>query len=130
MNNQMRRKLPNTRPSVTHTANIGGTKFFITASCFPDGQPAEIFTKTQDGNRHGLQGWTDSLCKLISLALQCSDLGPGKVYQHLVGQDFPPQGPTGDPAIGIAKSFPDYLARYIKILCEQAEQKQQTEKAV
>ena len=116
----MRHKLPATRRSVTHTANIGGTKFYLTVSFFPDGQPAEIFAKTQDGNRHGLQGWTDSLCKLISLALQSDDYGPGKVYQHMVGQDFPPSGPTGEPEIGIAKSFPDYLARWTKLLSERA----------
>ena len=115
----MRNKLPATRPGISHTANIGGTKFHITVNCFADGRPAEVFCKTQDGNRHGLQGWTDSLCKMISLALQSDDYGVGKVYQHLIGQDFPPQGPTGEPEIGIAKSFPDYVARFLLNMNEQ-----------
>lgn len=110
----MRRKFPPIRMGKTHRANIGGTVFYLTVNCFEDGTPGEVFCKTQTGNKHGLQGWTDGLCEFVSLALQSDDYGVEKVCAHLIGNDFPPQGPTGEADIGIAKSFPDYLARYLR----------------
>ena len=111
----MRHKLPATRPpGTTHVANLGGTKFFITINCFPDGKPGEIFIKTQERNRHGLQGWADSIAELVSMLLQSDDYSLDLICRHLRGSSFPPEGFTGSDELGYAKSLPDYLGRYMQ----------------
>ena len=118
----MRTRLPEVRQGITHKANIGGTIFFLTVNCFPDGTPGEVFCKTASGSdEFGLQGWTDTVCRFVSLALQSDDYGVKGACAHLIGADFKPSGPTGESRIGIAKSFPDYLARFILAMVEDNE---------
>lgn len=110
----MRRKPPATRNlGITHTAKFGGTHFHLTVNVFPDGVPGEVFCKARGVNKDGVQGWCDAICEFVSLALQSTDYTLEQVCRHLRGGDFPPNGFTAEPGIQRARSFPDYLGKWL-----------------
>ena len=66
-----RRRLPDRRPSVTHTINWGGNEFSISIGFWPDnGQPAEVFAAGQKSGS-ALQMLLADSCVILSVALQC-----------------------------------------------------------
>ncbi|MFQ5817614.1 MAG: vitamin B12-dependent ribonucleotide reductase, partial [Terriglobia bacterium] len=106
-----RRKLPETRDSVTHKFSVAGHEGYITVGLYPDGQPGEIFiTMAKEGST--LSGVMDSFACAISIALQYGV--PLKIFvdkfQHV---RFEPSGWTNNPEIPIAKSIMDYIFRWL-----------------
>ena len=107
----MRRRLPDTRRSVTHKFNIAGHEGYLTVGLYEDGQPGELFiTMAKEGSTIG--GLMDSLGTSISIALQY-----GVPLESLVGkfthQRFEPAGMTHNPDIPFAKSLVDYIFRWM-----------------
>ena len=108
-----RRKLPDTRNSVTHKFSVGGFEGYITVGLFEDGQPGEIFiTLGKAGST--LAGFADAWATAISFALQ-----HGVELRFLTDKfthvRFEPSGFTGNPEIPIAKSIVDYVFRWMAL---------------
>jgi ribonucleoside-diphosphate reductase alpha chain len=109
----MRRRLPDTRCSLTHKFNIAGHEGYLTVGLYDDGQPGELFiTMAKEGSTIG--GLMDSLGTATSVALQY-----GVPIQSLVNkfthQRFEPAGMTTNRDIPIAKSLVDYIFRWMGI---------------
>jgi len=107
----MRRRLPDTRRSLTHKFNIAGHEGYLTVGLYEDGQPGELFiTMAKEGSTIG--GLMDSLGTATSVALQY-----GVPIQSLVTkfthQRFEPAGMTTNSDIPFAKSLVDYIFRWM-----------------
>jgi ribonucleoside-diphosphate reductase alpha chain len=108
-----RRKLPDTRNSMTHKFSVAGHDGYITVGLFEDGTPGEIFiTLGKAGST--LAGFADSFATAISFSLQ-----HGVELRFLVDKfthvRFEPSGFTGNPEIPIAKSIIDYVFRWMAL---------------
>ena len=106
----MRRRLPDTRESVTHKFNVAGHEGYLIVGLYEDGSPGELFiTMAKEGSTIG--GLMDSLGTAISVALQY-----GVPVQSLVTkfahQRFEPMGMTTNSDIPFAKSLVDYIFRW------------------
>ncbi|HVR88198.1 MAG TPA: vitamin B12-dependent ribonucleotide reductase [Candidatus Limnocylindria bacterium] len=106
-----RRRLPDTRASLTHKFTIEGHEGYITVGLFEDNTPGEIFvTMAKEGST--LSGMMDAFATSISLSLQY-----GVPLPHLVEKfahmRFEPSGWTGNPELGFAKSIVDYVFRWL-----------------
>ena len=106
-----RRRLPDTRESLTHKFSIEGHEGYITVGKFEDGMPGELFvTMAKEGST--LSGMMDAFATSVSLLFQY-----GVPLSHLVEKfghmRFEPSGWTGNPEIGMAKSIVDYVFRWL-----------------
>ena len=106
-----RRRLPDTRESVTHKFSIEGHEGYITVGKFEDGTPGELFvTMAKEGST--LSGMMDAFATSVSLLFQY-----GVPLSHLVEKfghmRFEPSGWTGNSEIGMAKSIVDYVFRWL-----------------
>ncbi len=87
-------------------ADGGAVEFYVTLNRYPDGRPCEVFTKATNG----YQGWCDAICRLISLLLQ-HGVATDAICRQLRHAHFAPFGLVAGS--GFARSFPDYLARWL-----------------
>lgn len=108
-----RHRLPDERKSITHKFVIGGHSGYLTVGLYPDGAPGEIFvTIAKDGSV--ISGLMDSFATTVSLALQYGV--PLKVLvNQFAHRRFEPSGFTNNPQIRIAKSFVDYIFRWLAL---------------
>lgn len=109
----VRRRMPDTRRSITHKFDIAGHEGYLTVGLFEDGQPGELFViMAKEGSTIG--GLMDTIGTLVSLALQY-----GVPLETLVKKfshaRFEPSGFTKNPEIRVAKSVVDYLFRWLGI---------------
>ncbi len=107
----MRRRLPDTRNSITHHFNVAGHEGYLTVGMYDDGSPGELFiTMSKEGSTIG--GLMDSLGTAISVALQY-----GVPIESLVNkfahQRFEPMGMTTNRDVPFAKSLVDYIFRWM-----------------
>ncbi|CAA6679194.1 MULTISPECIES: vitamin B12-dependent ribonucleotide reductase [unclassified Lentimonas] len=104
-----RRKLPDTRQSITHKFSLGGTEGYITVGKFDDGTAGEVFIQMAKAGST-INGLMDTVGTLVSLCLQY-----GVPLETLVKKfshvRFEPEGMTKNPHIPFAKSVIDYVAR-------------------
>ena len=108
-----RRKLEDTRRSVTHKFSVAGHEGYITVGMYKDGKPGEIFiTLGKAGST--LAGFADAFATAISFSLQ-----HGVELRFLVDKfahvRFEPSGFTGNSEIPIAKSIIDYVFRWLAL---------------
>jgi len=108
-----RRKLTDTRQSITHKFSVAGHEGYLTAGLYEDGKPGEIFlTLGKAGST--LAGFADAFATAISFAFQ-----HGVELRFLVDKfthvRFEPSGFTGNPDIPIAKSIVDYVFRWLAL---------------
>ena len=106
-----RRRLKDTRASLTHKFTIEGHEGYITVGLFEDNTPGELFvTMAKEGST--LSGMMDAFATSISLSLQY-----GVPLAHLVEKfahmRFEPSGWTGNSELGFAKSIVDYVFRWL-----------------
>ncbi len=111
VNRPQRRRLLDTRNSLTHKFSIEGHEGYITVGKFEDDTPGELFvTMAKEGST--LSGMMDAFATSISLLFQY-----GVPLSHLVEKfghmRFEPSGWTGNPEIGMAKSIVDYVFRWL-----------------
>jgi ribonucleoside-diphosphate reductase alpha chain len=117
-----RRRLLDTRASLTHKFTIEGHEGYITVGLFEDNTPGELFvTMAKEGST--LSGMMDAFATSISLSLQY-----GVPLSHLVEKfahmRFEPSGWTGNSELGFAKSIVDYVFRWIGYRFLSTEDKQ------
>ena len=107
----LRRRLPDTRRSVTHKFNVAGHEGYLTVGLHDDGSPGELFiTMAKEGSTIG--GLMDSLGTAISIALQYG-VPMESLVNKFTHQRFDPAGMTHNPDIPFAKSLVDYIFRWM-----------------
>jgi len=107
----MRRRLPDTRRSLTHKFNVAGHEGYITVGLYDDGFPGELFiTMAKEGSTIG--GLMDSLGTAISIALQYG-VPVDSLVTKFTHQRFEPAGMTHNSDIPFAKSLVDYIFRWM-----------------
>jgi ribonucleoside-diphosphate reductase alpha chain len=109
----VRRRLPDERKAITHKIEIAGHEGYITVGLYEDGAPGEIFlVMAKEGST--MAGWADVFAIVVSIALQY-----GVPLQMLVDKftnvRFEPSGMTRYTKIHHAKSFVDYIFRWLAI---------------
>ncbi|UCG58348.1 MAG: vitamin B12-dependent ribonucleotide reductase [Phycisphaerales bacterium] len=102
-----RRRLPDTRHSLTHKFSVAGHEGYLTVGLYEDGQPGELFiTMAKEGSTVG--GLMDVIGTCTSMALQY-----GVPLITLVDKfrhaRFEPSGMTSSRDIPFAKSLIDYI---------------------
>jgi ribonucleoside-diphosphate reductase alpha chain len=102
-----RRRLPDTRHSLTHKFSVAGHEGYLTVGLYEDGQPGELFiTMAKEGSTVG--GLMDVIGTCTSMALQY-----GVPLITLVDKfrhaRFEPSGMTSNREMPFAKSLIDYI---------------------
>jgi hypothetical protein len=106
----MRRRLPDTRESITHKFNVAGHEGYLIVGLYEDRRPGELFiTMAKEGSTIG--GLMDSLGTAISVALQYG-VPVESLVNKFAHQRFEPMGMTTNRDIPIAKSLVDYIFRW------------------
>jgi ribonucleoside-diphosphate reductase alpha chain len=104
---QVRRRMPRERQSITHKFGIGqGHEGYITAGMYEDGTLGEIFLTDIGKEGSTLRGMMNSFATAISIGLQYGV--PLETYVRI-----DPEGMTTNPEIPFAKSMPDYIMRWL-----------------
>ncbi|MEV0583792.1 vitamin B12-dependent ribonucleotide reductase [Nonomuraea sp. NPDC050310] len=113
INRPTRRRMPNSRPSVTTRFTVGGAKGYMTASSYPDDGLGEVFLKmSKQGST--LAGIMDAFSVAISIGLQYGV--PLETYvSKYVNMRFEPAGMTDDPDVRMAASVMDYIFRRLAL---------------
>jgi ribonucleoside-diphosphate reductase alpha chain len=107
----LRRRLPDTRASITHKFDIMGHEGYITVGLFEDSTPGEVFiTMAKQGSTIG--GLMDTIATLISLNLQYG-VPLDAIVRKFEHMRFEPSGMTTNSDIPFAKSFVDYIVRWM-----------------
>jgi len=106
-----RRRLPDTRSSLTHKFSIGGSKGYLTVGQFDDGAPGEVFIQMAKAGST-INGLMDTIGTLLSMCLQYGVPLETivKKFSHI---RFEPEGMTRNHDIPMAKSVMDYLSRWL-----------------
>ncbi len=109
----LRRRLPDTRRSITHKFSVAGHEGYLTVGLYENGAPGELFiTMAKEGSTIG--GIMDSLGTAISVALQYG-VPIESLVDKFTHQRFEPAGMTHNPDIPFAKSLVDYIFRWLGI---------------
>jgi ribonucleoside-diphosphate reductase alpha chain len=107
----MRRRLNDTRESITHKFNVAGHEGYLIAGLYEDGRPGELFiTMAKEGSTIG--GLMDSLGTAVSVALQYG-VPVESLVNKFAHQRFEPMGMTTNSDIPFAKSLVDYIFRWL-----------------
>ncbi len=107
----LRRRMPDTRMSLTHKFEIAGHEGYITVGLYEDGQPGELFIQmSKEGSTIG--GLMDTVATLTSMALQYS-VPLESLVKKFAYQRFEPSGFTKNPDIRSATSITDYVFRWL-----------------
>jgi ribonucleoside-diphosphate reductase alpha chain len=106
-----KRRMPDERRSVCHAFKIAGHKVYLHVGFYPDGKVGEMFvTAAKAGS--AMSGFLSCLATAVSLGLQWG-VPLAQYVRKFSHVSFDPQGFTGNREIGLAKSIPDYIFRYM-----------------
>jgi ribonucleoside-diphosphate reductase alpha chain len=107
----LRRRLPDTRRSITHRFDVAGHEGYLTVGLYDDGRPGELFiTMSKEGSTIG--GLMDCLGTAISVALQYG-VPIESLVTKFAHQRFEPMGMTTNRDVPFAKSLVDYIFRWL-----------------
>lgn len=119
-NGYTRIKLPDERPSVTHKFAIGNHEGYLHVGMYPETKKVgEMFiTIAKEGST--ISGLLDVVATLFSMCLQ-SGVPLKVLVKKFKDMRFEPSGATSNDHIPFAKSFMDYIFRYLgmKFLSEK-----------
>ena len=112
-----RRRLPDTRQSITHKVeitdpSIGSFDLYIILGLYPNGKPGELFLKMGKVGST-VNGLLDVVGVLSSLLLQ-HGANIEQVCAKLAGTAFMPAGTTDNPDIPVCSSLTDYVFRWVQ----------------
>jgi ribonucleoside-diphosphate reductase alpha chain len=107
----VRRKMPDTRNSITHKFDIEGHEGYITVGMFEDGQPGEVFVSiAKQGSTTA--GLCEAFGRAISYTLQYG-VPLRDLVQRFSYMRFEPMGRTMNREIPVAQSIVDYIFRWL-----------------
>jgi ribonucleoside-diphosphate reductase alpha chain len=107
----VRRRLPETRDSITHKFAIEGHEGYITVGMYEDDSPGEIFvTMAKEGS--AISGMMDAFATSISLTLQYG-VPLADLVHKFSHMRFEPAGRTENREIPVAQSVVDYIFRWL-----------------
>ncbi len=107
----IRKRMSDTRVSVTHKFDIAGHEGYITVGLFDNGEPGEVFIHmAKEGSTIG--GLMDTVATLTSMALQYR-VPLETLVSKFAYQRFEPSGFTKNPDIRKATSITDYVFRWL-----------------
>ncbi len=116
-----RRRLPATRPSLTHKFDVAGHEGYLNVGLYEDSQPGELFiTMAKEGSTVG--GMMDAFATAISLCLQYG-VPLEALVKKFSHQRFEPAGMTSNRDIPFAKSIIDYIFRWMGLTFLEAYRK-------
>jgi ribonucleoside-diphosphate reductase alpha chain len=108
-----KKKMPTSRPAMTYSYEIAGSKGYITAGLYPDDGLGEVFLKVaKQGST--LAGLMDAFSIAISVALQYG-VPLEKFVEKFINMRFEPAGMTNDVDIRFAQSPIDYIFRRLAL---------------
>ncbi|MCP4378080.1 MAG: vitamin B12-dependent ribonucleotide reductase, partial [bacterium] len=106
-----RRRLPATRPSITHKFSVARHEGYLSVGLYEDGTPGELFiSMSKEGSTVG--GMMDTFATALSLCLQYG-VPLESLVKKFSHQRFDPHGMTGNRDIPMAKSIVDYIFRWL-----------------
>jgi len=110
-----RKRLPDTRPSITHKVEVGGADLYMQAGYYPDTSLiGEIFLSIgKQGST--LKGLLDSWAIMVSIAMQTEGSDLDAIIQKFKGSLFEPNGLTSNSVIPTCTSLVDYVVRWIEL---------------
>ena len=109
-----RRRLPATRPSITHKFDVANHEGYLNVGLYEDGTPGELFvTMSKEGSTVG--GMMDAFATAISLCLQYG-VPLEALVRKFTHQRFEPSGMTTNREIPFAKSIVDYVFRWLGLV--------------
>ena len=108
-----KKRLPQSRPALTTSFQVGDAEGYITAGSYPDDGLGEIFLKaSKQGST--LSGIMDAFSIAVSVGLQYGV--PLEDYaSKFINMKFEPSGMTNDPDIRFASSIVDYVFRRLAL---------------
>ena len=107
----LRKRLPDTRKSVTHKFEIGEQEGYITVGLYEDGKPGEVFIQiAKQGST--LDGLMDALGILVSMTLQYG-VPLSALVNKFIHTKFEPSGFTSNNNITHASSIIDYIFTWL-----------------
>jgi ribonucleoside-diphosphate reductase alpha chain len=107
----VRRKMSDTRASVTHKFSIEGHDGYITVGLYDDGTPGEIFlSMAKQGST--VSGLMEAFGRAVSYALQYG-VPVGDLVRNFSHMRFEPMGRTENRDIPVAQSIIDYVFRWL-----------------
>jgi ribonucleoside-diphosphate reductase alpha chain len=108
-----KKRLPQSRPALTTSFQVGDAEGYITAGSYPDDGLGEIFLKaSKQGST--LSGILDAFSIAVSVGLQYGV--PLEDYaSKFINMKFEPSGMTNDPDIRFASSIVDYVFRRLAL---------------
>ena len=107
----IRRRLPDTRPSLTHKFSIEGHEGYINVGLYENGSPGELFvTMSKEGST--LSGLMDAFATSISVGLQYG-MPLHDYVRKFSHMRFEPMGMTENREIPMAQSIVDYIFRWL-----------------
>lgn len=108
-----RRRLEDTRQSITHKFEVAGHEGYLTVGLYPDGSPGELFiTMAKEGSTVG--GLMDAFGTSVSICLQYG-VPVEALNRKFMHARFEPSGFTKNQDIPIAKSLVDYIFRWLHL---------------
>jgi len=108
-----RRRMPETRHSITHKFEVAGHEGYLNVGLYEDGKPGELFiTMAKEGSTVG--GIMDSFGIAISLCLQYG-VPLKELIRKFAHSRFEPSGFTKNSDIPMAKSLVDYIFRWLDL---------------
>jgi len=112
INGYTRIKLPDERPSITHKFSLGNHEGYLTVGLYPENKkPGETFiTIAKEGST--ISGLFDVIATLTSMCLQ-SGVPLKTLVKKFKDLRFEPSGITSNSEIPFAKSFIDYIFKYL-----------------
>ncbi len=121
-----RKRLADTRQSITHKFSICGHEGYITAGLYEDGTPGEVFIKmAKQGST--VSGLVDTIAVLMSLALQYG-VPVEQLARKFEHTRFEPSGHTTNPEIQVASSISDYVFTWFGLLFSEEYRSTEAEK--
>lgn len=112
-----RKRLPDTRSSITHKFEVAQHEGYITVGFYDDGRPGEVFIKIA---KHGstISGLLDTIAVLTSLTLQYGV--PVEVLaRKFEFTRFEPAGWSKNPELRHVQSLVDYIFRWLGLQCSE-----------
>jgi ribonucleoside-diphosphate reductase alpha chain len=107
----VRKRLPDTRQSITHKFDIEGHEGYITVGLYDNGQPGEVFVSiAKQGSTTA--GLCEAFGRAISYTLQYG-VPLRDLVQRFSYMRFEPMGRTMNREIPIAQSIVDYIFRWL-----------------